>query len=222
MDGQRIRGRAEGARPYHHGNLRAVLVEAALEMVRAEGPERLSVREAARAAGVSPSAVYRHFGDRSELLQAVGLVIQERMAAAMREHMTAPRDADPRQRALRGLRGVGLGYIGFAVAEPGWFDAAFFGQARPAHQRLEQPSGEGEGVTAQVPAPFRLLTQALDELVAAGELSGARRPGAEFACWSAVHGCAQLLIRGPLRDAGPTVQRAVTERVVDDIIAGIR
>lgn len=220
MAQQGTEGPDQGVRPYHHGNLRAALVEAALELVRAEGPDRLSVREAARAAGVSPSAVYRHFADRSELLQAVGLVIQQRMAAVMREHMTAPRGADPRRRALQGLRGVGLGYIGFAVAEPGWFDAAFFGPARPMRQSLEQ--APGEDAATRMPAPFLLLTQALDELVAAGGLSAERRPGAEFACWSAVHGCALLLIRGPLREAEPSVQRVVTERVVDDIIAGIR
>lgn len=220
MSEERIGMTADGARPYHHGNLRAALVEAALEMVRTDGPERLSLREAARAAGVSPSAVYRHFGDRAALLQTVGLVIQERMAVTMREHMVAPQGADPRQRALQGLRGVGLGYVGFAVAEPGWFDAAFFGAAHPTGQTLAQPPEEG--ATLQVPAPFHLLTQALDDLVAAGGLSAERRPGAEFSCWSAVHGCAQLLLRGPLRDAGRSVQRAVTERVIDDIMAGIR
>lgn len=200
-------------RPYHHGDLRDALVDAALVLTRSGGPSALSVREVTRAVGVSPAAAYRHFSDRSRLLRAVASEIQTRMGTMMRRRMRAPRDASPTERARLRLRGVGLGYITFALDEPGWFETAFFGDAegRPVDAPLVGP-----------PPPFELLTTALDELTAAGGLSPERRSGAEFVCWSAVHGCAELLIHGPLRDADPALRHTVAERVVDDVIAGVR
>lgn len=199
--------------PYHHGDLRAALLEAALTATRTDGPTALSLREVTRTVGVSPAAAYRHFSDRSLLLRAVALEVQERMGRAMRGRMRAPRDATPAERALRRLRGVGLGYVAFALEEPGWFETAFFGDAadRPGDVPVTAP-----------PPPFALLTAALDECVEAGALEPGRREHAEFACWAAVHGCAELLIHGPLRDAPPALKRQVAERTVDDIIAGVR
>ncbi|WP_422116173.1 TetR/AcrR family transcriptional regulator [Brachybacterium sp. UNK5269] len=236
------------SRAYHHGDLRSALVEAGLEMTRAGGPTAVSLREVTRRVGVSPAAAYRHFRDRRQLMGAIALVIQERMAARMRERMALPADADAPERALQHLRGVGLGYIGFAIEEPGWFETAFFGRAREAAQEAAAdalgsgaagpdaaepgaagpgaagPGAAGPGAAAggAAPPPFALLTAALDECVEAGVLSAQRRPGAEFVCWSAVHGCAGLLLYGPLRGAPPEVVREVSARVVDDIITGIR
>lgn len=218
------------SRPYHHGDLRSALVEAALEMSRGSGPGPVSLREVTRRVGVSPAAAYRHFRDRTQLMAAVALEIQERMATRMRRRMRAAADAAADQRALEGLRGVGLGYIAFAVDEPGWFETAFFGSAREAERAdtadtsdaADGPGLEGgEGADA-APPPFVLLTAALDECVQAGVLSQQRRPGAEFVCWSAVHGCAELVIHGPLRGAERSFVRQISERVVDDVITGIR
>lgn len=200
-------------RSYHHGDLRTALVEAALAATRTGGPGALSLRDVTRTAGVTPAAAYRHFTDRSQLLRAVAGEIQERMGRTMRHHMRAPRDASDLERARLHLRGVGVGYVTFAREESGWFETAFFGDAggRPADVPAEAP-----------PPAFALLVTALDELVAAGGLEHDRRPQAEFACWAAVHGCAELLIHGPLRDADAALKRSLTERVVDDIIAGVR
>ena len=215
---------ARTSRPYHHGDLRVALVEAALEMARTGGPSGVSLREATRRAGVTPSAAYRHFRSRSHLLQAVAREIQERMAARMRQRMRAPREADARDRARQRLRGVGLGYIAFALEEPGWFETAFFGYLREG-----SPAADGGVVAADgtpdgdaVPPPFALLVEALDACVEAGVLDAARRPGAEFVCWSTVHGCAELVLHGPLRGAARSVVDQVAERAVDDIITGIR
>src|SRR5699024_388022 len=102
--------------------------------------------------GVSPAAAYRHFADRSELLRAVAGEIQSRMRTTMRRHMRAPREASDLERARLRLRGVGLGYVAFARAEPGWFETAFFGdsQGRPADVPAEAP-----------PPAFALLVTAL-------------------------------------------------------------
>jgi hypothetical protein len=93
-------------------------------------------------------------------------------------------------RATARLNAVGRAYIAFARTEPGWFTTAFSGAP-----------GEPKASPAGEPAvgPFDLLSARLDELVDAGVLPAERRPEAEFAAWSMVHGLATLLIDGPLR-----------------------
>ncbi len=183
---------------YHHGDLRIALIDAGLHLTRAGGPEALTIREATRQVGVSPNAAYRHFVDREALLSAVASTIQHRMAARMQS--SARRQASDR------LRAVGMGYIKFALDEPGWFTVALFGAEVPTE-------------TATAP-PYLALTDALDAMVSAKELSPERRAGAEWPCWSAVHGFAELALRGPLRHARRRDIDALAGRTVDDIIAG--
>ena len=110
---------------YHHGDLRAALIDAGLELTRAGGPDALSIRAATRRVGVSPNAAYRHFSDREALLTAVASAIQDRVAVRMRSPRSGRRS--PAAQARHRLRAVGLGYIEFALDEPGWFTVAFFG-----------------------------------------------------------------------------------------------
>jgi AcrR family transcriptional regulator len=190
---------------YHHGDLRTALIDAGLQLTRTGGPEALTIREATRQVGVSPNAAYRHFVDREALLSAVATAIQHRMAARMaRGHSSAKPDA--RQR----LQAVGLGYIKFALDEPGWFTVAFFSA---------DPIGLSDE-TGSAP-PYLALVDALDAMVEAGALSSDRRQGAEWPCWSAVHGFAELALRGPLRHARRRDVDVLAVRTVDDIIAGI-
>src|SRR2546427_8826755 len=69
---RRRASRAPAPKPYHHGDLRRVLIDAALQLVGEGGAEAVSVREAARRAGVSPGAPFRHFPSRDALMQAAG------------------------------------------------------------------------------------------------------------------------------------------------------
>lgn len=187
---------------YHHGDLRTALIDAGLHLTRTGGPEALTIREATRRVGVSPNAAYRHFVDREALLGAVATAIQHKMAARMaRRRGTTPADR---------LRSVGLGYIKFALDEPGWFTVAFF-SADPIALTEE---------TASAP-PYLALVDALDAMLEAGRLSAERRAGAEWPCWSAVHGFAELVLRGPLRHASRRDIDALADRTVDDIIAGV-
>jgi AcrR family transcriptional regulator len=185
---------------YHHGDLRAALIDAGLQLTRAGGPEALTIREATRRVGVSPNAAYRHFADREALLEAVATAIQHRMTARMR---TSVRRRGPTEV----LRAVGIGYIKFALDEPGWFAVAFF----RAGQTDETNSAP----------PYLALVEALDAMTEAGALPAERRDGAEWPCWSAVHGFAELALRGPLRGAPRRQVEALAQRTVDDIIAGI-
>jgi AcrR family transcriptional regulator len=185
---------------YHHGDLRAALIDAGLQLTRTGGPDALTIREATRRVGVSPNAAYRHFADREALLQAVAIAIQHRMTARMQ---TSLRRRGPTEL----LRAVGIGYIRFALDEPGWFAVAFFG----ADQSSE---------TADAP-PYLALVAALDAMVKAGTLSPERRDGAEWPCWSAVHGFAELALHGPLQQASRREVEFMGQRTVDDIIAGL-
>lgn len=93
------------------------------------------------------------------------------------------------------------------ISEPGWFTVAFFG--------ADSPTGETDGAPTYV-----ALIEALDAMSEAGMLSPERRDGAEWPCWSALRGFAELALRGPLRHAGRRRVEALAERTVDDIIAG--
>lgn len=196
---------------YHHGDLPAALIDAGLQLTRAGGPGSLTLREATRRVGVSPNAAYRHFADRDALLRAVAIAIQHRMAVRMQS--PARRGSGARRQARDRLRAVGLGYIGFALDEPGWFTVAFFGPD------ITTATAGQHDVTAA--PPYLALVEALDAMVAAGELSPARRRGAEWPCWSAVHGFAELALHGPLRGASRREVESLAARTVDDIIAGL-
>ncbi|WP_166996940.1 TetR/AcrR family transcriptional regulator [Paramicrobacterium fandaimingii] len=197
---------------YHHGNLRAELIEAALAEARRSGPDAVGLRSITRKLHVSPNAAYRHFADRQALIAAVAQAIQSKMAEEMSSRMPPINGRAP---AHSRLRAVGLGYIAFARAEPGWFDTAFFGQP-------DGPTETMDAASMSVPPPFALLVGALDDMVDAGELSARRRDGAEWACWSSVHGFAQLVLHGPLSTQQDELVTLLAERVVDDIIVGIR
>jgi AcrR family transcriptional regulator len=197
---------------YHHGNLRQALLEAGLELTRSGGAAALVLRDVTRRVGVSPNAAYRHFADRVSLLRAVAEQIQHSMADRMRAFdlpgSPGSGDGSPERRRLRA---VGLGYIAFALAEPGWFDTAF---ANVGSLLTTSPG-------APAPLPLEMLLSALDGLVATGELAAERRPGAEWPCWSAVHGFAMMALHGPLQARPADDVWAAAERTVDAIITGV-
>lgn len=105
---------------YHHGDLRAALVEAARMLVEERGPERLTMSDASRAAGVSTAAPYRYFADRDELLNAVALAGMERQHAAM----LAGGEVHPLG-SEAAVTAIGLAYVNFATREPGVFKLMF-------------------------------------------------------------------------------------------------
>ena len=193
---------APGKKGYHHGALHSALVEASIALARQGGPDRVILREAARAAGVSHSAAYRHFADREALLAEVSAHARNELAAVMRRRVS--RTHDPRHR----LRAVGTAYIDFALAEPGLFRTAFTSHPATSGDADDRRPTEGDaGTPANASAdPFGVLSQVLDEAQAAGLLDPRRRPGAEIAAWSAVHGLAGLLLDGPLPTSAAAIK----------------
>lgn len=186
--------------PYHHGNLREALVEAAVEVVREGGPEALALRELARRVGVSHAAAYRHFADRGALVDAVAERAMDALVARVHDRLAEVDDTDPVARARRRLVQIGVGYVDFALTEPGLFRLLF--TAFPEPPEGKDPDGED---------PYSMLNAALDELVAVGYLDPRDRPGADVTCWSAVHGFSVLNVEGPLRGmAEPERDAALT------------
>jgi AcrR family transcriptional regulator len=194
---------------YHHGDLRNALVQAATELAREGGPAAVVLREAARRAGVSAAAAYHHFAGREELAQAV----KQRSLDLLTERMRAA-GADAATPALDRLRALGLAYLGFAASEPGLFRLTFGPHGN-------WPSAGPPDSDHASTDPFRLLAQALDELVAAGAVPADRRPGLEYVAWAAVHGTAVLCLDGPLAAAGQAERELLAARALDTIIRGL-
>ena len=116
----------EKRKTFRHGDLRNALLTAGREMARVGGPDAVILREATRQAGVSPNAAYRHFTNQSALLDAVRSACLSKLAAAIEDEMKRCRPGrDPQAFGRKSLRAVGMGYLGFAMREPGMFRTVF-------------------------------------------------------------------------------------------------
>ena len=115
---RRRASRAPAPKPYHHGDLRRVLIDAALQLVGEGGAEAVSVREAARRAGVSPGAPFRHFPSRDALMQAVAEEAQRRFRAEIEAALAGAPAGDP----LGRFRCLGLAYLRWAMRNPTHFE----------------------------------------------------------------------------------------------------
>src|ERR1700761_288484 len=200
---------------FRHGDLRNALLAAALEMARAGGPNAVVLREATRQAGVSPNAAYRHFASQAELLDAVRSACFSRLAAAMEDEMNKCRPGrDPQAFARKSLRAVGMGYLGFAMREPGMFRTAF--SVPPPVHSADLANTASMGLN-----PFQLLSLALDRMLESGLLGKKERQNAEYLAWSTVHGLALLVLEGPLHEMPQEVVVALGERLVVMVERGL-
>ena len=176
-------GKGGGPRGYHHGNLKEALVRAALELIAEKGPAGFTFADAARWAGVSPAAPYRHYRDRDALLADVARRGFELFTAAL----TVAWD-DGRPDALTAFERLGRAYLGFARGEPAYYSAMF--------EAGVSPDSDPELRTASESA-FAVLRAAAEKLVAL--LPPAGRPPALMVAlhvWSMTHGIASLFGRG--------------------------
>ncbi|WP_205856124.1 TetR/AcrR family transcriptional regulator [Phytoactinopolyspora endophytica] len=193
---------------YHHGDLRNALITAGAELAGQGGPDAVGIRPAARMVGVTPTAAYRHFSDADQLLNAVKDRAFTVLLEAMREHVAAiGTSGTPADRAVQRLEAIGRAYIEAALAEPGLFRVAF-------GERGSLPDLPAEAM----PPTFRVLNETLDELVDAGVMPPDRRPMAELAAWSAVHGFARLVLDGPLSQLPDAARREASERIIGMVL----
>lgn len=182
---------------YHHGDLRAALLEAAFAILTESGVEKLSLRGVARRAGVSPGAPYHHFRDKQAILAELADDRRRRAVKAFGEATDA--EAAPRAK----LRALGAAYVRYALEHQAEF-RLMFGGALP----VKQPNAGAGGVPML--ELFGTLIRGAD-----GQLSAAEVDAAAVAAWSLVHGLAQLLIDGPLEglQKNPAQVTALAERV---------
>lgn len=196
---------------YHHGNLREALLQAATDLLVREGPQRLSLRATARQAGVSPTAPYRHFAEKEELLAAVG----QRGFARLQQELEARLQGveEPREQ----LHQVGLGYVEFAQHNPHLF-RLMFGPLMA--KEVEYPD-----LTLSCQASFGVLLG----VIAEGQARGVFRQGDPevlgTAAWSTVHGIAHLALDGQLpprkQQKFQSIQgmlRAVGDLLIDGLV----
>ncbi len=177
------RGGGHERRGYHHGNLREALIEAALALISELGPSGFTVAEAARRAGVSPAAPYRHFRDAEALLAEIALRGFDRFTAALAQAWNGGKP-DP----LRAFENVGRAYLAFAREEPAFYAAMFetrinFDVYPPLHVASDRA--------------FAILREAAERLTAT--LPPTRRPPALMIAlhvWALSHGVASLFGRG--------------------------
>ncbi len=173
----------DGRRSYHHGNLREALIEAALELIAKKGPAGFTFADAARSAGVSSAAPYRHFRDREELIADVARRGFELFADRL-EHAWD----DGRPEPFTAFENVGRAYLAFARDEPAYYSAMFeAGLSFDDDLALRQASDRS----------FAVLRQASDALCA--RLPPEKRPPAlmmSLHAWALSHGIASLFSRG--------------------------
>lgn len=206
--------RARGT--YHHGDLHRALLDAGLALAQEGGPDAVVLREATRRVGVSANAAYRHFADRDALLAEVVDRAQARAADVIAAAIAAvPEEGGPAAVARARFRAVGIGYLRFAMDEPGLFRTAFGVPTDLSRSGSAASAGEG-GRT-----PFQLLSDSLDEMLETGALPEQHRPGAELLAWSAVHGLAMLALEGPLRSLSPEVVDELVPRLVRMVDLGL-
>jgi AcrR family transcriptional regulator len=168
---------------YHHGALRDALIRSAREILESEGYEALTLRAAARRAGVSQAAPYNHFADKAALLAAIAALGFKEFAAAMRKEMDAA--VDP----LARLNATGIAYVAFATSNPGLFKLMF-------GSSVHQTSGDADLDAARTSA-YEVLRGAVHSAQSVprdamyDEIESLRS-------WAFVHGLATMINEGTI------------------------
>lgn len=175
-----IENAAAQQRPsYHHGDLRSALIEAGLALLNERTIDALSLREVARAVGVSATAVYRHFPDKQALLMALCNEGAERLGAAQQAAMNAAGGGQA------GFDAAGQTYVRFALAHPALF------------RLMMTTTAVGGFDGGEASSAMRLLRETVADLAGADASDDQRRMHAAHA-WSLVHGMAMLMLDGQL------------------------
>lgn len=195
----KIQDSGEKRGSYHHGDLRAQLIAATRALVEEKGPDRFSVSEACRRAGVSTAAPYKHFKDKEEMLRAVALEGMQRQRGQMLEELSRYAPG-----TLGRIVAMGRVYVRFATNEPGVFRLMFgLSEDHADHDDLVKT---GDSTFAVVQSEVARCHGR--EIVEAADVHQA------FLLWSFVHGLAFLTIDGKLTDHKMPME---LEQVLQDV-----
>jgi AcrR family transcriptional regulator len=182
MSWRKDQRRAE--RGYHHGNLKEALLQAALDLIAQKGAAGFTFADAARMAGVSPAAPYRHFRDRDELLSSIAQRGFEQFEAALTQAWD-----DGRPDTVTAFERVGATYLAFAREEPAFYSAMF---------ESGLPPDVNPALLAASERAFGIIRAAAERLAALVPPDMPRPPATMMALhiWSMSHGVASLFARG--------------------------
>jgi AcrR family transcriptional regulator len=203
--------RAPAPKPYHHGDLRRVLIDAALQLVGEGGADAVSVREAARRAGVSPGAPFRHFPSRDALMNAVAEEAQRRFRAEIEAALAEAPAGDP----LGRFRCLGLAYMRWAMRNPTHFEII--------SSRRFFDHDQSAGVSHDNAELIELTERTLAEAFALGQLRSVDLKQVQIAGRALVYGFARMNIDGHFPRwgvAGAEAERTA-EAILDLFIEGI-
>ena len=203
--------RPPAPKPYHHGDLRRVLIDAALQLVGEGGPDAVSVREAARRAGVSPGAPFRHFHSRDALMNAVAEEAQRRFRAEIEAALAGAPAGNP----LGQFRCLGLAYLRWAMKNPTHFEII-------SSRRLFDHD-RATGVSQDNAELIDLTGRTLAEAFALGQLRSSDLKQVQIAGRALVYGFARMSIDGHFPRwgvAGADAERTA-EGILDLFIEGI-
>jgi AcrR family transcriptional regulator len=216
---------------YHHGDLKRALTEAALALVAEKGPKGFTLSEAARRAGVSLAAPYRHFADKADLLASVAeqgfLELHQALQQAPHQaphqasHQAphqAPHQAkvaaadvsDPRARVVE----LSRAYVGWAVAHPDYYQLMFGAETKDDADR--------PGLLEAAAQAFGTLLTVITDCLEAGLLRGSDPLLLAAPMWSMVHGIAALAIGGDLKHVGIEEDpEQLAARAANDLLDGL-
>ncbi len=195
-------------RGYHHGNLRQALVDAALGLIAEKGPQGFTLSEAAKAADVTPAAVYRHFAGRDELMAEVARQGYDIFAALMEFAYD-----EGRPTALAAFEATGRAYLAFARKYPGHYMAMFeSGLSLNAHPELANVAAKARGVLERA-------AETLSQHIPAGK----RPPPSMFSAhiWAMSHGVVELFARGAPGAKSPFAPEDLLEAGIGIYLRGL-
>jgi AcrR family transcriptional regulator len=195
-------------RGYHHGQLREALIAAARQLLGDRGPEGFSLSDAAKLAGVSPAAPYRHFRDREGLLAEVAAegfgLFGQRLAAALSSA------SDPQG----GFAAMGRAYLAFAREEPGFYAAMFSQRA--------QPADDGAGADGAGGAAYAVLLRGVAGALAQHGAAGVDAEPFARQVWALSHGVASLERAGCFGRTRPGEAEDLLVSGVEALLRGAR
>ncbi|SDY26993.1 TetR/AcrR family transcriptional regulator [Citreimonas salinaria] len=195
-------------RGYHHGNLRQALVDAALELIEEKGPTGFTLSEAAKRAGVTPAAVYRHFSGRGDVIAEAALQGYQIFSDVME---FAYESGQPS--ALAAFEATGRAYLAFARKHPGHYIAMFESGISVNHSpELAAVSARARGVLERAAAD---LSQHIPE--------AKRPPPAMFSAhiWALSHGVVELFARNSPGTQSPFPPEDLLESAIGVYLRGL-
>ncbi len=180
---------------YHHGDLRSALLEAGLKLLEARAADDLSLREVARAVGVSATAVYRHFPDKGAMMTALAAEGVARLATA--QHAAS----DAVGGGVAGFSATGAAYVRFALANPALYRLIF---ANPDAVQLRPLASEGDAMS---------MLRANAVMLAEG--NGGDAEVIALRAWAIAHGMVMLMLDGQVPVGDNLIDRVLDVRAIE-------